>query len=101
MEKQGIISRLDHNAAPEWLNSFVVVKKPDSDLRICLGPTDLNKYIVRPVCHSNTLDEVSFKLKDAEFFSVIDAIKEFFHLPLNKNIWSFDSYAHPYRSVCI
>ena len=97
MEKQGIISRLHCNTATEWLNSFVVVKKPSGDLRICLDPTDLNKYIVQPVCNSNTLDEVSFKLKDAKFFSVFDATKGFFHLPLNEK----SSYAHPYRSVCI
>ena len=63
MEKQGIISKLDHNQATECLNSFVVVKKPSGDLRICLDPTNLNKYIVRPVCNSNTLDEVSFTSK--------------------------------------
>ena len=43
MEKQGIISKLDHNTATEWLNSFVVVKKPSGNHRICLDPTDLNK----------------------------------------------------------
>ena len=51
MEKQGIISKLDCNQATEWLNSFVVVEKPSGDLRICLDPSDLNKYIVRPVCN--------------------------------------------------
>ena len=49
-----------------------------------MDPTNLNKYVVRPVCNSNTLDEVSFKLKDAKFFSVFDATKGFFHLPLNE-----------------
>ena len=39
---------------------------------------------MRPVCNSNTLvDEVSFKLKDAKF-SVFDANKGSFHLPLNE-----------------
>ena len=84
MEKQGIISKLDCNTATEWLNSFVVVRKLNNDLSICLDPTNLNKYIVRPVCNSNTLDEVSFKLKDTKFFSVFDATKGFFHLPLNE-----------------
>ena len=28
MEKQGIISNLDHNQATEWLNCFVVLKNP-------------------------------------------------------------------------
>ena len=83
-KKQGIISKLDCNQVTEWLNSFVVVKKPSGDLRICLDPTDLNKYIVRPVCNLNTLDDVSFKLKDTKFFLVFDATKGFFHLPLNE-----------------
>ena len=39
---------------------------------------------MRPVCNLNTLDEVSFKLKDAKFFSVFDATKEFFPMPLNE-----------------
>ena len=84
MEKQGIISRLDRNTATEWLNSFVVVKKPNSDPRICFYPTDLNTYIVRPICNLNALDEVSFKLKDVKFFLVFNATKGFFHLPLNE-----------------
>ena len=50
MEKKGIISRLDCNTETEWLNSFIVVKKPNGDIRICLDLTNLNIYIVRPVC---------------------------------------------------
>ena len=101
MEKQGIISKLDCNEATEWLNSFVVVMKPNGDLRICLDPTDLNKYIVRPVCNLNTLDGVSFKLKDAKFFSVFDAIKRVSHLLLNEKSKLFNSNAYTTKSVCV
>ena len=59
------------------------MKKPNGSLRICLDPTDLKKYIVRPVCNSRTLDDISHQLKDAKCFSVFDAIKGFFHLPLS------------------
>ena len=83
MEKQWIISKLGCNTATEWFDSFVVVNKPSGDLRICLHPINLNKYIVRPVSNLNTLDEVSFKLKDMKFFSVFNGTKGFFHLPLN------------------
>ena len=93
MEQQGIISKLQHNQATEWCNSFVVVKKPNSDLRICLDPTNLNKYIVRPVCNLNTLGEVSFKIKEAKFFSVFNATKGFFHLPLNERPF-WQQYLH-------
>ena len=83
MEKAGIISRLDGNTPTPWLNSYVIVKKPNGSLGICLDPTDLNKYIVHPVCNSRTLDDVSHQLKDAKYFSIFDATKGFFHLPLS------------------
>ena len=47
MEAQGIISKFDGcNISVEWLNSFVIVKKPNGSVRICLDPPDLNKKIV-------------------------------------------------------
>ena len=53
MEAQGIISKYDGcDISLEWLNSFIIVKKPNGSLRICLDPTDLNKEIVRPVCNA-------------------------------------------------
>ena len=46
MENAGIISKYDSisGPAPEWLNSFVTVRKPNGSLCICLDPTDLNKH---------------------------------------------------------
>ena len=36
MEVQGIISKYDgHDISPEWLNSFVIVKKPNGSLHMC------------------------------------------------------------------
>ena len=65
METAGIISKYDSisGPAPEWLNSFVTVRKPNGSLHICLDPTDLNKHIVQPVCNSFMLDEIIDKLK--------------------------------------
>ena len=83
MAKAGIISKLDRSTPTPWLNSYVIVKKPNGSLRVCLDPTDLSKYIVQPVCNSRTLDDVSHQLKDAKYFSVFDATKGFFHLPLS------------------
>ena len=78
MEAQGIISKYDgHNASPEWLNSFVIVKKPNGSLHICLDPTNLNKEIVRPICNRQTIDDVVHKHKDAKYFAVFDTSKGF------------------------
>ena len=66
MVKGGILNKLDKNQATKWLNSFVVVRKPCGKLRIFLDPTDLYPHIVRPVCNSNTLDNIIHKLKKAK-----------------------------------
>ena len=86
MVSQSILSKLDdvNVNAPEWLNSFVVIKKPNGKLRICLDPTDLNPFIVRPVCNARTLDEIIALLKDAVHFAVFDSTKGFFHVPLDE-----------------
>ena len=79
VEAQGIISKYDgRNTSPEWLNSFVIVKKPNGSLRICLDPTNLNKDLVRPVCNSQTKDDMVHKIKDAKYFTVFDTSKRFF-----------------------
>ena len=83
MVHDGILTKLDKNQATEWLNSFVVVRKPSGKLRICLDPTDLNPHIIRPVCNSNTLDDIIHKLKHTKHYAVFDAIKGFFHVPLD------------------
>ena len=85
MESQGIISKFDgHHVSPEWLNSFVIVKKPNGSLWICLDPTNINKDIIRPVCNSQTMDDVVHVLKGAKFFAVFDTSKGFFHVPLDQ-----------------
>ena len=84
MKAQGIISKYDgRDISLEWLNSFVIVKKPNSSLCRCLDPTDLNKEITRAVCNAQTMDHVVHKLKDAKFFAVFDTSKGFFHVPLD------------------
>ena len=79
MEAQGIISKYDsHDISPEWLNSFVIVKKPNGSLRICLDLMALNKDIIRLVCNSQTMDDVVHRLKGAKFSAVFDTSNWFF-----------------------
>ena len=85
MEAQGTISKYDScDVSPEWLNSFVIVKKPNGTLRVCHDPTDLNKDIIRPVCNTQTMDDDIHKLKHARYFAVFDTSKGFFHVPLDQ-----------------
>ena len=79
MEVQGIISKYDgHDISLEWLNSFIIVKKPNGSLCICLDPTDLNKEIIRPVCNVQTMDDVVHKLKMPNSLLYSIQVKDFF-----------------------
>ena len=85
MEAQGIISKYDGwDVSPEWLNSFLIVKKLSGALHICLDPTALNKEIIRPVCNAQTMDDVIHKLQHAKYFVIFDTSKGFFHIPLDQ-----------------
>ena len=55
MVKAGILTEVTPEMSmPEWLNSFVIMKKPNSNLRVGLDPTDLNKHIICPICNMRT-----------------------------------------------
>lgn len=45
MESTGIIDKVE--VPTDWVNSMVVVEKPNGKLRICLDPKDLNTAIKR------------------------------------------------------
>ena len=84
MVLQGILTQVTQTVkTPEWLNSFVVVKKPNGNLHVCLDPTDLNRCIIRPVCNMYILEDIIDCLKGATHFVVFDSTKSFFHIPLN------------------
>ena len=47
MTQQDILSEVTQSMeTPEWLNSFIIVKKTSGNLPVCLDPTDLNKHII-------------------------------------------------------
>ena len=98
MENAGIISKYYSisDPTPEWLNSFVTVHKPNGSLGMCLDPTDLNKYIVCPVCNSYTLDEILDKLRGSLFFAVFDMTKGFFHVSMDEKSKLLTAMLTPY-----
>ena len=84
MVKAGILTEVTPEmSTPEWLNSFVIVRKPNGYLRVCLDATDLNKHIIRPICNMRTLEEITDMLKGSMYFAVFDSTKSFFHVPLD------------------
>ena len=81
MENAGIVAKV--TCATDWVNSFVIVKKPKTkSLRICLDQKALNDAISRPHYPMGTFDEVLSQLSEAVFFSVLDATSGYWSLKL-------------------
>ena len=67
----------------DWVNSLVCVTKPNGEIRLCLDPKDLNKYIKRPHYYSPTIDDVLPDLCGSKYFSTLDARSGYWNIPLD------------------
>ena len=94
MVKEKIICKVEYPT--DWVNSIVLVRKPNGSLRICLDPKDLNKSIRREHYQLPTFDEISYKLRDAKYFSTLDAMSGFWQILLDKNSSDLCTFATPY-----
>ena len=59
--------------ATDWVNGFVVVKKPNGKLRVCLDPRPLNKAIKCEQLHLPIAEENLSQMLGAFCFSKLDA----------------------------
>ena len=81
MEQLGAIEKVDQPT--EWVNSIVIVEKPDGNLRICLDPKDLNRAVKREHFQLPTSTKITSKLTGAKVFSKLDAKDGFWHVKLD------------------
>ena len=82
METLGVIRKVEKPTA--WVNSFVLVTKPNGKLRVCLDPRNLNNAIKREHFKLPTREEIVAKFADAKVFSKLDASTGFWQMRLNE-----------------
>ena len=97
---EGILCKLKIDEKSEWLNSFVCVRKPNGSICLCLDPTHLNKYIVRPNHNSKMLDDILPKLAGAKKFSIVESTKSFFNLSLTRKASLLTTFGTMYGCYC-
>ena len=68
-----IITPLGADEMAEWCNSFVLVPKANGEVRLCLGPAQLNQALIRPIQKGPTSDDILPKLNNVRYLSIIDA----------------------------
>ena len=108
MEKLNIITKVDEPT--NWVNSLVVVPKPNGTVRICLDPRDLNKAINREHYKMPTLEEITSQLSGAQYFTVLDATSGYWAIPLSNEssilttcvpnpVWSVSLFTNAIRDM--
>ena len=83
----GVLAPVDRPT--DWVNSIVLseIKNDKGEvtkLRVRLDPRDLNKWAKREHYRSKTVDEVLTKLNSSKFFTIVDAKKGCWHVPLDE-----------------
>ena len=68
----------------EWCNSFVLVPKANSKVRLCLDPVQLNQALIRPVHRGLTLNDILPQLNNVQYMSIINTSSGYHNLKLDK-----------------
>ena len=94
--KEGILHKVDISEPIEWLNSFVCVKKSSGKMRLCLDPTYLNKWIIRPRHSAKLVDDILHRLNGAKYFTVVDSTSSFFNHKLGEESSKLMTFGMPF-----
>lgn len=94
LEKEKIIEKA--TGYSEWVSHLVIVEKKDGSLRLCIDPQALNNAICDEKFLLPSFDQLSARLHDAKFFSVLDLSNGFFHIQLTERSQQLCTFATPF-----
>ncbi|MCG7876437.1 MAG: RNase H-like domain-containing protein [Candidatus Thiodiazotropha endolucinida] len=98
MEKDGVIRAVDEPT--DWVNSMVIVEKPNKKLRICLDPRNLNTAIKREHFQLPTIEEITSRMSGAKVFSKLDGKNSYWQLKLDCESQLLTTFNTPYGRYC-
>ena len=84
LENAGVVTKLDYPT--EWVNYLVIDEKKDGSLRLCLDLKELNRYVLRDFETIPSPEEISCKLHDKEYFTVIDMRDCYWYIVLDSKL---------------
>jgi hypothetical protein len=80
----------------EWVNTLVIVSKPNEKLRICLDPRPLNKAIKRQHHRLPTTEEIISEMSGARYFSKLDAASGYWRIKVDDESANLLTFGTPF-----
>lgn len=95
MQELGVI--IPVSEPTDWVSSMVATSKKDKqEIRICINPRDLNTALKRPHHPMRTVEEVATHMSKATMFSVLDAKRSFWQIPLDHKSSMLTTFSSPF-----
>ena len=98
MEKEGIIRPCPETT--EWVHNLVIAVKKNGDLRICLDPKNLNKYLIRNIHYTASWEDAQHSFKNGKYFSTLDVKSGFWTKLLSKRSQLLTAFNTPFKKYC-
>ena len=100
LEEQDIIEKVPENEATPWVSPIVAVPKKDGQVRLCVDMRLANEAIRRVGHPIPTVNDISFALNGAKFFSKLDLSQAYHQLELHEQsryVTTFSTHVGLYR----
>lgn len=94
MEQKQIIKKV--NDPTDWVNSLVIAKKKNGDLRLCVDPTKLNEAIRREHFPIPTAESIAAKLTGMTLFTVLDMKDGYLQVELDEESSDLTTFNTPF-----
>lgn len=94
MEKMKIIEKV--TKPTKWVNSIVLVEKPNGSLRVCLDPRNLNVAIRRPHYPYPTFNDLRSQVTSSKIFSKLDASSGYWTIKLDEESSDLCTFNTPF-----
>ena len=82
MEKLDIIEKVSEPT--DWVNSLVIVSKPNGKLRICIDPRDLNRAIKRQHFQLPSAEDLFAQMSGAKYFAKLDMSNAYWQIRVDE-----------------
>lgn len=87
---------IEPTTEPTPVVSPMVIVRKNNKLRICIDPSQVNKNLLRRHFPLKTIDDITAKIRDAKYFTLLDCKKGFWQIPVTERTKKYLTFSTPW-----